>query len=82
MPLYTLTNDETNETWQEWMSKEEIDLFLQENPSCYIDFSSAGPGLHSGIGLGVRKPDENFKDLLGEMKKAHNKRGGKINDHR
>lgn len=33
-------------------------------------------------GFDRQKPDEGFKDLLGEMKKKHNRRGGKINDFR
>lgn len=82
MPRYTLIDTETDEHSIEWMSYDELQQFLKDNPTKQIDFNEGMPGLHSGIGLGVRKPDENFKDLLGEMKKQHNKRGGKVNDHR
>ena len=82
MPLYQLINTKSGEKESVWLSYDEMKERLGDNPDWEIDFSNNFPGLHSGIGLGVRKPDEGFKDLLGEMKKQHNKRGGKINDHR
>jgi hypothetical protein len=84
MPNYTFRNKETGETFDEFMTISEMDRFIEEHPELEIDITSPKsiPALHSGIGLGLRKPDEGFKDLLGEMKKVHNKRGGKINDHR
>lgn len=82
MPLYTFINTKTEVQESAWMSYDEMKQYLDKNPDLQIDFSGAQPGLHSGIGLGVRKVDDNFKDLLGEMKKSHNKRGGKINDFR
>ena len=82
MPLYQLINNKSGEKESIWLSYDEMKQHLEDNPGWVIDFSNSKPGLHSGIGLGVRKPDEGFKDLLGEMKKAHNKRGGKINDYR
>jgi len=82
MPLYTFIDHKTGDKEQAWMSYDEMKEYLSKHPNLEIDFAGSSPGLHSGIGLGVRKPDEGFKDLLGEMKKTHNKRGGNVNDFR
>ena len=81
MPTYNLKNTKTGETKTEQMKIAEMEDLVAVT-DWEVDITQGFPGLHSGIGLGVRKPDEGFKDLLGEMKKKHNKRGGKINDYR
>lgn len=82
MPVYTFRNKETGETHDELMSYDASLEYLKENPELEKDITGSFPAMHSGIGLGLRKPDEAFKDILSNMKKNHNHRGGKINDHR
>lgn len=79
MPIYSFLDKNTGETFSEMMKYSELEEYLKENPHIEQDFNI---NLHSGLGLGLRKPDEGFKDLLSEMKKSHNKRGGNVNDHR
>jgi len=81
MPKYNLLNTVTGEKKVEAMKIAEMEELIS-NSDWIVDITQGFPGLHSGIGLGVRKPDEGFRDLLSEMGKKHNKRGGKINDHR
>lgn len=82
MPTYNFRNKKTGETNSDIMKIAEMEQFIQDNPDWEVDITQSFPAMHSGMGLGLRKPDEGFKDLLGEMKKVHNKRGGKVDDFR
>ena len=81
MPNYTFKNKVTGEVHKEFMTISEMDVFIKENPDWEVDISGVQINLHSGIGLGLRKTDDGFKDLLKSMNKTHGKRGGKINTH-
>ena len=48
----------------------EYDSFLLENPDLQ-PLINGFPGMHSGRGLGVRKIDDGFNDVLKKIKKAH-----------
>lgn len=69
MPTYTIRNiatgEEKDEFFTSYSAKEE---WLAANPE-YDSIIRTAPGLHSGAGLGLRKIDNGFKDLLGVMKK-------------
>lgn len=80
MPVYTFRNKKTGEIWDDMMSISESEKYLSENPDIEKDITGSFPAMHSGIGLGLRKPDEGFKDVLSNIKK--NNKGAKINDHR
>lgn len=47
----------------------EVDAWEKKNPEFEIAITSCN--LHSGLGLGVRRPDEGFRDVLRSIKKAH-----------
>ena len=59
------------------MSISELDKYLEDNPN--IEVVIYKRAIISGIS-GSYKPDEAFKDMLGEMKKSNP--GSKINDWR
>lgn len=67
MPTYTFINTETNETFEEFFkSWTDKDVFLEENPHIQqgvtpinLKYNNAG------------KPDEGFRDILREIKKAN-----------
>ena len=52
------------------MSISALELYLKDNPNV-TQLVSGAPMIHSGRGLG--KPDEGFRDLLKNMKKANSK---------
>jgi len=80
MPSYTFKNTKTGETFDDMMSYDDSLKFLEDNPDFEKDITQAFPAMHSGRGLGFRKPDEAFKDLLGNIQK--NNKGGKTNNFR
>ena len=82
MPTYNLINKKTGETKTEQMKISEM-VNLTKDTDWEIDMSCAKfPAMTSDGGLGLRKPDDGFRDLLGEMKKHHNPMGGNVKDHK
>jgi len=81
MPNYNLRNIKTGETCTRAMKIAEMEQFV-ESSDWEVDITQSFPAMTSDGGLGRNKPDEAFKDLLGEMDKHHGKRGGKINNFR
>jgi hypothetical protein len=72
MPSYTFKNLNTGEEWTDIMSISEREEFLSKNPQVQQQLTSA-PALGDSIRLGLRKPDNGFRDRLREIKKAHSK---------
>lgn len=72
MPTYTFLNTETGEQITEIMSISEREEFLRANPSFQQQIVSA-PSLGDPIRLGLKKPDNGFRDRLKEIKKHHSK---------
>jgi len=81
MPTYNFINRKTGEEYTQAMKIAEMEKLISES-DWEVDITKNFPAMTSDGGLGRNKPDEGFKDLLGEMKKKHNNRGGKINDFR
>ncbi len=77
LPNYTFKDKKTNKEWTDFLSISNCDTFLEENPDVEVVIQSRA--IVSGID-GHYKPDEAFKDMLGEMKKANP--NSKINDWR
>jgi hypothetical protein len=69
MPTYLFLNNETGETYEEFMSISELDKYLEEHPN--VTQQVTAPALHSGRGLG--KPSDGFRDVLKQIKKNANK---------
>jgi len=72
MPSYSFKNLNTGEEWTDIMSNSEREEFLSKNPQVQQQLTSA-PALGDSIRLGLRKPDNGFRDRLREIKKAHSK---------
>lgn len=72
MPSYTFKNTETDEVINTIMSIAEREIFLVENPHMQQQIVSA-PSIGDSIRLGLKKPDNGFRDRLKEIKKAHSK---------
>ena len=70
MPNYTFLNTLTNECSTVYMSMDERDQFVKDNPHMQQQIHSA-PALGDSIRLGLRKPDDGFRDRLREIKKAN-----------
>ena len=75
MPLYKFKNRETGEEISEMMSYKLLDQYLEDNP--HLQQMLATPGFADPHRMGRIKPDDNFRDLLKETKKAH--KGSSIN---
>jgi len=71
-PSYTFLNTDTGETFTEIMSISEREEYLKANPHINQQIVSA-PSLADPIRLGLRKPDDGFRDRLKEIKKAHSR---------
>lgn len=62
MPLYEFHNKETGETFDKMMSISSKEEYLKENP--HIVHMMGMPPLIDPVRLGVRKPDQGFKEVL------------------
>jgi len=70
-PNYNFINMTTNEEFVEFMTISERDEFLKNNPE--ISQALSSPSIGDSIRLGLKKPDNAFRDRLREIKKAHSK---------
>jgi hypothetical protein len=70
-PNYNFINNTTNKEFVEFMTISEKDTFLKNNPEISQILSS--PSIGDSIRLGLKKPDNAFRDRLREIKKAHSK---------
>jgi hypothetical protein len=78
MPVYTLRNTDTEEVFELRMSLKEYDEYREKNPLIQRFFDpSQVPGFGDPVRLGLKKPDQGFRDRLREIQKAHPK--GKVN---
>jgi hypothetical protein len=71
MPTYSFINSKTNEEFVDYMSISERDVYLKNNPE--ISQKLCSPAIGDSIRLGLKKPDDGFRDRLREIKKAHSK---------
>ena len=72
MPSYTFLNTESGEMVTTIMSIAEREEYLKANPHIQQQLISA-PALGDSIRLGLKKPDNGFRDRLKEIKKQHSK---------
>lgn len=63
MPLYEFRNKETGEVFEKLMSMASKEEYLKENPNIESMISGAPP-LIDPVRLGVRRPDQGFKEVL------------------
>jgi hypothetical protein len=70
MPTYDFRNKKTGEVHEEIMSMAAHDKYLEDNP--HLEHVYVMPKIVSGV-AGARKSDDNFKDVLRNIKHHHKK---------
>jgi hypothetical protein len=72
LPTYTFKNKDTGEVFEEFMGITKREQYLQDNPHL-----EQVPGGFVGIGdpvrMGMKKPDDSFRDILRNINKQHYK---------
>ena len=67
MPTYSFKNIETNEEFERILSMSERETYLEENPHVKQTIKKA-PALGDSVRLGLRKPDQGFREVLQKAK--------------
>jgi hypothetical protein len=75
MPSYNFRNDETGEEFTDFMSISSLELFLKDNP--HITQMVSPISIADPTRLGLRKPDQGFRDVLKTIKQRN--RGSSFN---
>lgn len=70
MPTYNFIHKETGEIIEKLMKISEREDFLRDNPQ-YESILLGAPGLGDPIRLGIKKPDQGFREVLQKAKAAH-----------
>jgi hypothetical protein len=76
VPTYDFRHRETGEIVEKVMKISERDDFLRDNPQ-YESVILGAPSIGDPVRLGLRKPDQGFREVLQKAKAAHPL--GKIN---
>ncbi len=76
MPTYNFRNRETGEITEKFFSLTLREEYLKDNPQLESIILGA-PSIGDPIRLGIRKPDDGFREVLAKAKEAHPK--GNIN---
>lgn len=71
MPSYTFINKDTGEETTEFMSISDLDDFLKSNK--HLEQVIGAPAIGDSVRLGLKKPDNAFRDHLKEIKKKHSR---------
>lgn len=72
MPLYDFRNKDTGEVFERMMSISSKEEYLAANPNIEPVISGQ-PALIDSVRLGVRRPDQGFKEVL---QRVHEKTAG------
>lgn len=72
MPTYLFKDLNTGEEQELFMSITERDEYLANNPHI-TQLVHGAPSLGDPIRLGLKKPDDGFRDRLKEIKKHHSR---------
>lgn len=70
MPTYNFIDKNTGEVIERMMKIAEREEFLKDNPN-YEPILLGPPGIGDPVRLGVRKPDQGFREVLQKAKAAH-----------
>ena len=70
MPNYTFRNNETDEVFDITMSISERDQYVQDNPHL-TQLITGAPSIGDSVRLGLKKPDDGFRDVLRNIKSHH-----------
>ncbi len=72
MPLYSMRNNTTQEEFEVSLKYSELEQYLIDNTDIQQIFNKF-PGFGDSIRLGVRKPDDGFRDVLKHIGGIHKK---------
>ena len=67
-----MRNNETQEEFEVTLKYSELEQYLKENPNIQQIFNRF-PGTGDSVRLGIRKPDDNFRDVLRNVRHHHKK---------
>ena len=71
MPLYSFRNTETGEAHDKLMTWNDREQYLSENPK--LEVIIGAPAMGDSVRLGIRKPDEGFREVLSKISAANYK---------
>lgn len=72
MPIYSVLNTETNESFEVNMKFSDFEEYLEKNKNLKQIFTKF-PSIGDSIRMGVRKPDDGFRDVLKNVQHHHKK---------
>lgn len=72
MPIYSMRNNETQEEFEVTLKYSELELYLNENTNTQQIFNRF-PGFGDPVRLGLKKPDDGFRDVLRNVRHHHKK---------
>lgn len=72
MPIYSIRDKKTEEVFEVTLKFSELETYLLENQHLVQIFNKF-PGIGDSIRLGVRKPDDGFRDVLRNVQHHHKK---------
>jgi len=67
MPTYSFKNKNTGEEFDEIMSINKLDQYKLDNP--HLEQLLGTPPIGDPVRLGMKKPDDTFRDILKQIKK-------------
>lgn len=70
MPTYSMKNIETDEIFEISMPMAAREQYLKDNPHIKQIFTTF-PAIGDSVRLGIRKPDNAFRDVLTKAKSSH-----------
>ena len=71
MPTYKFMNKDTGVEYEEFMMISELDAYLEKNN--VEQLLNGAPGIGDSVRLGMKKPDNGFRDVLREIKKRNSR---------
>lgn len=72
MPIYSVRNKETQEEFEVSLKYSELNQYLNDNPNIQQIFTKF-PATGDSIRLGIKRPDEGFRDVLRNVQHHHKK---------
>jgi hypothetical protein len=72
MPIYSIMDNTTDEVFEVNMKFTELEHYLKDNPNLKQVFNKF-PAVGDSVRLGLRKPDDGFRDVLQNVKHHHKK---------
>lgn len=71
MPTYTFLNKNSGEVFDKLMSWNDRQVYLEQNPD--LEVVMGAPAMGDSVRLGIRKPDDGFREVLSKISAANYK---------